>query len=160
MIREPLRGLVPRVMEHLWSDIEQKKADATKNFTFVCKCSFYEIYQEKIFDLLDVSGQNSSAGLSVREDSKEGVYVEGCTETPVLCIRDAHQILVKGYQNRHVAETSMNRESSRSHAVFQLSVECSETTADGVRTKRSARFSMVDLAGSERQKDTNATGDR
>lgn len=156
--RDPLRGLVPRVLEHLLDSIAETRKTKV-NYSAVCKCSFYEIYQEKVFDLLDIAS-HSVAGLSVREDAKEGVYVEGCTETVVTSVKEAHRILVQGYKNRHVAETSMNRESSRSHAVFQLSIETSETRQDGVTVKRNARFSMVDLAGSERQKDTNATGDR
>ena len=68
-------------------------------------------------------------------------------------------MLAKGYLNRHVGETTMNRESSRSHAVFQLTLQSTEDKG-GVRTCRTARFSLVDLAGSERQKDTNATGER
>jgi kinesin family protein 15 len=155
---EESRGLVPRALEHLLESIEETRKTKV-NYSATCKCSFYEIYQEKVFDLLDIAS-HSVAGLSVREDSKEGVYVEGCTETVVTSVKEAHRILVQGYKNRHVAETSMNRESSRSHAVFQLSIETTETRQDGVTVKRNARFSMVDLAGSERQKDTNATGDR
>lgn len=158
--KEPLRGLVPRVLGHLWETFAASKA-ADETYRFNCKCSFYEIYQERVFDLLDMAGSQNPAGLSVREDAKEGVYVEGCTEEDVATIAAAHDALVKGYQNRHVAETNMNRESSRSHAVFQLSLETStERPADGIVIKRKARFSMVDLAGSERQKDTNATGER
>lgn len=157
---EPLRGLVPRVLGHLWGSFKDASMKDDK-YTFQCKCSFYEIYQERVFDLLDVSTSPSAAGLSVREDAKEGVYVEGCTEEVVASIEAAHGLLVKGYQNRHVAETNMNRESSRSHAVFQLSLETSyERSEDGIVTRRKSRFSMVDLAGSERQKDTNASGER
>lgn len=157
---EPLRGLVPRVLEHLL-DSANDALNLNANSTFTCKCSFYEIFQEKVFDLLEINSLQSMGGLSVREDSKEGVYVEGCSEHAVTCVRDAHAILIQGYQNRHVAETAMNRESSRSHAVLQLSIEISETRPeDGVIVKKRSRFTMVDLAGSERQKDTNATGDR
>ena len=151
--QEASRGLVPRVLEYLWSHISVQNA----NTKFTCKCSFYEIYQERVFDLL--TSNPSSAGLNVREDSKSGVYVEGVTEEVVASPADAQRVLAMGYANRHVGETAMNRESSRSHAVFQLHIQTAEEH-EGVSTHRSARFSMVDLAGSERQKDTNATGDR
>jgi kinesin family protein 15 len=157
--KEPLRGLVPRVFEHLWESFGRSKA-ADDKFSYTCHCAFYEIYQERVFDLLDMSGAQTVAGLSVREDAKEGVYVEGCTEQACLSVQDAHSVLLKGYQNRHVAETNMNRESSRSHAVFQLSLETGTENADGIVVRRKARFSMVDLAGSERQRDTNASGER
>ena len=54
---------------------------------------------------------------------KRGVYVDGVTETSVSSAKDAYQVLSTGWVNRKVASTSMNRESSRSHAVFTLSIE-------------------------------------
>jgi kinesin family protein 15 len=156
--RECDKGLVPRVFDFLWDNTN----DSNSTRTVVYKCSFYEIYQEKVFDLLDTTTSSSSTqanSLQVREDSKSGVYVEGCIEAVVQSPADAKRILALGYRNRHVGETAMNRESSRSHAVFQLVMEAT-TNVNDVITKRSSRFCMVDLAGSERQKDTHASGDR
>lgn len=49
----------------------------------------------------------------------------------------------------------MNRESSRSHAVFTLVIKANEVVEEeGLTRSRVARFNLVDLAGSERQKDT------
>jgi hypothetical protein len=154
------RGLVPRVLDYIWDHLDQDEVTSAGTKSFSCRCSFYEIYQERVFDLLDSSGGSSNErGLSVREDAKHGVYVEGCTEEQVSSPLDAKRVLALGYCNRHVGATSMNRESSRSHAVFQLVID---TTVEklGVRTLKTARFSMIDLAGSERQKDTNASGER
>lgn len=86
---------------------------------FLCKCSFLEIYNEQVFDLLDPA----SSGLHLRENMKHGVYVDGISETSVSSAKDAYQVLSTGWVNRKVASTSMNRESSRSHAVFTLSIE-------------------------------------
>jgi kinesin family protein 15 len=155
------RGLVPRVLEYLWQHFEDAKTsiDTENTVVFTCKCSFYEIYQEKVFDLLDTSNTTQVNNLSIREDTKIGVYVEGLIDSVVESPSDAKRILSIGYRNRHVGETAMNRESSRSHAVFQLTTEAT-TTINSVTTKRLSRFSMVDLAGSERQKDTHTTGER
>jgi kinesin family protein 15 len=57
-------------------------------------------------------------------------------------------------KNRQVASTAMNRTSSRSHAVFVLSVRTEQTTSDGLSKIRTSKFTLVDLAGSERQKST------
>ena len=86
---------------------------------FLCKCSFLEIYNEQVYDLLDPA----SCGLHLRENIKHGVYVDGLSEVSVSCARDAYEVLSTGWVNRKVASTSMNRESSRSHAVFTLTVE-------------------------------------
>lgn len=62
-----------------------------------------------------------------------------------------------GWRNRRVASTSMNRESSRSHAVFTITVESMEKNNEVVNI-RSSLLNLVDLAGSERQKDTHTEG--
>ena len=78
-----------------------------------------EIYNEQVFDLLEPS----SASLNLRENIKKGVFVEGLAERDVSSAKDAYAVLQSGWMNRRVASTSMNRESSRSHAVFTVSLE-------------------------------------
>jgi len=90
---------------------------------FLCKCSFLEIYNEQIFDLLDTSTSN----LQLRENIHRGVYVEGAQEQVVSSAQAAYQVLNRGWMNRTVASTTMNRESSRSHAVFTVSIESKVT---------------------------------
>ena len=151
------RGLVPRVFEFLFSMNDRMVVEGVGHTELTAKCSFYEIYQEKIYDLLNMSNNDS---LQVREDHKLGVFVDGIKEELVTSSAEAFNILTVGYSNRHVGATTMNRESSRSHAVFQLNLEVTEEQENGVRICKKSRFSLVDLAGSERQKDTNATGER
>lgn len=70
-------------------------------------------------------------------------------------VDSACEVLHRGFRNRHVGETAMNRESSRSHAVFTLVIQATEVVEEeGLTRSRVARFNLVDLAGSERQKDT------
>ena len=73
------------------------------------------------------------------------------------CADDALRCLERGVENRKVASTEMNAESSRSHAVFTLSIRA-KLTVDGVTTVRHSMFNLVDLAGSERVSKTGATG--
>ena len=75
------------------------------------------------------------------------------------CADDALRCLERGVENRKVASTEMNAESSRSHAVFTLSIRAKQTV-DGVTTVRHSMFNLVDLAGSERVSKTGATGDK
>jgi kinesin family protein 15 len=119
------------------------------NTTF--KGTFFEIFNERVYDLL--SSDSLEKSLAVRED-RNGVYVEGLTEIEVKNTKDAEDLLTKGLANRHVASTNMNRTSSRSHAIFVLSVKTEQTTSDGLRKVRHSKFTLVDLAGSERQKST------
>merc|ERR1712032_1729171 len=65
-----------------------------------------------------------------------------------------------GNQNRSVGKTEMNEHSSRSHAIFIITVECSELDAEGQAHIRVGKLNLVDLAGSERQAKTGASGER
>ena len=85
----------------------------------------------------------------MREDAN-CVYVEGLKEVEVKNTSEAESILAQGMANRHVAATNMNRTSSRSHAVFVLSVRSEHVDSEGLRKIRNFNFTLVDLAGSER----------
>nr|XP_008507482.1 PREDICTED: kinesin-like protein KIF15 isoform X1 [Equus przewalskii] len=150
-----LRGVIPRSFEYLFSLIDREKEKAGGGKSFLCKCSFIEIYNEQIYDLLD----SASAGLYLREHIKKGVFVVGAVEQVVTSAAEAYQVLSGGWRNRRVASTSMNRESSRSHAVFTITVESMEKSNETVNI-RTSLLNLVDLAGSERQKDTHAEGMR
>ncbi|KAL1831052.1 hypothetical protein ACET3Z_000703 [Daucus carota] len=149
-------GMTPRVFEYLFSRIQkEKEARREEKIRYTCKCSFLEIYNEQILDLLDPSSIN----LQIREDTKKGVYVDNLTEVEVSSSRDVLQQLVQGSANRKVAATNMNRASSRSHSVFTCIIE-SKWESQGVTHHRFARLNLVDLAGSERQKSSGAEGER
>ncbi|KAM1342622.1 hypothetical protein ACFX2F_006926 [Malus domestica] len=149
-------GMTPRVFEYLFSRIQkEKEAGRDEKLKFICKCSFLEIYNEQILDLLDPSSNN----LQIREDIKKGVYVENLKEVEVTSARDVIQQLIQGAANRKVAATNMNHASSRSHSVFTCIIE-SKRECQGVAHHRFARLNLVDLAGSERQKSSGAEGER
>ncbi|XP_074201162.1 kinesin-like protein KIF15 isoform X4 [Camelus bactrianus] len=150
-----LRGVIPRSFEYLFSLIDREKEKAGAGKSFLCKCSFIEIYNEQIYDLLD----SASAGLYLREHIKKGVFVVGAVEQVLTSAAEAYQVLSGGWRNRRVASTSMNRESSRSHAVFTITIESMEKSHETVNI-RTSLLNLVDLAGSERQKDTHAEGMR
>ena len=141
---------MPRVLEFLFDTIAAEVAASQGRVQYRCRCSFYEIFNERVFDLLDSSSSSTvgAMGLNVREDTRKGVYVENLIEEAVTCAEAASSILSQGYRNRHVGETAMNRDSSRSHAVFTLVIEATEDVhEEGLTRCRIARFNLVDLAG-------------
>ncbi|KAJ4968278.1 hypothetical protein NE237_014979 [Protea cynaroides] len=152
------QGLTPRVFENLFARIhEEQIKHAEKQLKYQCRCSFLEIYNEQITDLLDPHQKN----LQIREDVKTGVYVENLTEECVCTMKDVKQLLIKGLSNRRTGATSINTESSRSHSVFTCVVESRcKSVADALSSFRTSRINLVDLAGSERQKSTGAAGER
>uniref|UniRef100_A0A8C7CQU6 Kinesin family member 15 n=1 Tax=Oncorhynchus kisutch TaxID=8019 RepID=A0A8C7CQU6_ONCKI len=149
------RGVIPRSFEYLFFLINREVERSDNAKSFLCKCSFIEIYNEQIYDLLD----SASASLFLRENIKKGVFVEGAVEKFVTSAAEAYQVLSMGWRNRRVASTSMNRESSRSHAVFTMTLESKETAKEVVNI-RTSQLNLVDLAGSERQRDTHTEGSR
>ncbi|KAJ4843238.1 hypothetical protein Tsubulata_039389 [Turnera subulata] len=152
------QGLTPRVFQRLFDRINVEQAKhSDKQLIYQCRCSFLEIYNEQITDLLDPSQRN----LQIREDVKSGVYVENLTEEYVHTIKDVTQLLKKGLSNRRTGATSINAESSRSHSLFTCIIESRcKSMADGLSSLKTSRINLVDLAGSERQKLTGAAGDR
>ncbi|XP_074644240.1 kinesin-like protein KIF15 [Tubulanus polymorphus] len=154
-IQHDWRGVIPRTFGYLFSLIEREQQLKGENVEFLVRCSFLEIYNEQIFDLLEPSAMP----LHLRENIKHGVYVENLTEVTVKNSMESYEALIGGMQNRRVAATSMNRESSRSHAVFTIHIE-SKQKNEGLQNIRLSRLHLVDLAGSERQKDTNTAGQR
>ncbi|KAL8554411.1 hypothetical protein ACS0TY_002561 [Phlomoides rotata] len=152
----PNRGMTPRIFEFLFARIRaEEESRRDEQLKYYCKCSFLEIYNEQITDLLDPSSSN----LMIREDMKKGVYVENLSEFDVQTVGDILQLLIQGSSNRKVAATNMNRESSRSHCVFTCVIE-SRWEKDSTTNFRFSRLNLVDLAGSERQKSSGAEGER
>uniref|UniRef100_A0A914WDA9 Kinesin motor domain-containing protein n=1 Tax=Plectus sambesii TaxID=2011161 RepID=A0A914WDA9_9BILA len=148
------RGLIPRGIEYLFSLLERKREVRGDAFKYLCKCSFVELYNERLYDLLVSS---ASSQLKLRVDMQRGVFVEGAIEEIVSSSSEVHKVLQAGWMNRRIGETKMNRESSRSHAVFMLEIETQDMDGDLVNHKV-ARLNLVDLAGSERQKDAQSEG--
>ena len=155
------RGLVPRVMEHLFA--LQAREERQSQLRCHCVASYLEIYNETVIDLLDSSGTlgcNARAPCRVREDVVRGIFVENISEEVLLSPEDALRVLATGSANRQVGSTAMNRESSRSHSVLTLSIRAEREGEAGLRSVRCSAFNLVDLAGSERQKDSGSRGAR
>ena len=141
------KGIVPRMINTIFDVV----AEAPEEIEFMVKCSYIEIYMEKIRDLLDQAKDN----LRVREDKTHGVWIEGATEVYVACPQDVLEVLHQGVSNRAVAATKMNAESSRSHSVFILTVMQKNLKSGG---SVNGKLYFVDLAGSEKVGKTGASG--
>ncbi|TMW45565.1 hypothetical protein DOY81_009356 [Sarcophaga bullata] len=145
-------GVIPRAMH----DIFERAHELSKEFDFVIKCSFMELYQEQLYDLLsDKSRENCI--VNMRED-RNGIVLGGLIESEVHSAIETTNCLVQGSTRRAVASTAMNNASSRSHAIFTVTVQA--TKKDELGAVTTTKFQLVDLAGSERSKKTGATGNR
>ena len=140
-----LKGIIPNAFSHIFGFIKTE-GESKK---FLVRCSFVEIYNEEVRDLL----VNNNKKLDIREDKKKGTYVKDLTYVTLKDTEDIQRCLDKGNKNRHVGATSMNDQSSRSHSLFTVYLEIEENGKI-----RSGKLNLVDLAGSERVGKTNATG--
>ncbi|XP_072553013.1 kinesin-like protein KIF3B [Salminus brasiliensis] len=146
------RGVIPNSFEHIFTHISR-----SQNQQYLVRASYLEIYQEEIRDLLS---KDQSRRLELKERPDTGVYVKDLSSFVTKSVREIEHVMNVGNQNRSVGATNMNEHSSRSHAIFVITIECSELGPDGENHIRVGKLNLVDLAGSERQTKTGAQGER
>ncbi|KAM6202746.1 kinesin-like protein KIF23 [Rhynchocyon petersi] len=133
--------------------------------------SYIEIYNNYIYDLLeevpfDPIKPKPPQSRLLREDKNHNMYVAGCTEVEVKSTEEAFEVFWRGQKKRRIANTHLNRESSRSHSVFNIKLVQAPLDADGDNVLQEkeqitiSQLSLVDLAGSERTNRTKAEGNR
>ncbi|KAG0441331.1 Kinesin-like protein KIF15 [Dictyocoela muelleri] len=124
------KGIIPRVFHFIFQ--------CTNNFSL--KISLVEIYNESVYDLFD-----KKRVLEIREDIDNGMFLENLTMKEIKSYEEAVMMYDEGIKYRTIDETSMNKESSRSHAILTIWYESN----NGMVRKKS-RMNIIDLAGSER----------
>ncbi|XP_041766361.1 kinesin-like protein KIF3A [Anopheles merus] len=145
------KGIIPNTFAHIFGHIARGK----ENQKFLVRVSYMEIYNEEVRDLL---GKELNKSLEVKERADIGVFVKDLSGYVVHNADDLDNIMKLGNKNRVVGATKMNSESSRSHAIFSITVESSETDEAGRQYVRMGKLQLVDLAGSERQSKTQSSG--
>nr|XP_055242631.1 kinesin-like protein KIF17 isoform X10 [Gorilla gorilla gorilla] len=146
------RGIIPRAFEHVFESVQ-----CAENTKFLVQASYLEIYNEDVRDLL---GADTKQKLELKEHPEKGMYVKGLSMHTVHSVAQCEHIMETGWKNRSVGYTLMNKDSSRSHSIFTISIEMSAVDERGKDHLRAGKLNLVDLAGSERQSKTGATGER
>lgn len=162
------KGVIILALQDLFATIQ---SDASKSYYLTC--SYLEIYNEQIYDLLVSKSEFTKTVLTVNEDAQRGFYVKGLSLHVVQDLDSVLRAIARGEENRHYAATAMNHHSSRSHTIFRLQVSTVKTVstkgmmeqlrADGHLDEETEELSdeqkkvtsesvlnFVDLAGSER----------
>ncbi|XP_033643504.1 kinesin-like protein KIF14 [Asterias rubens] len=159
-------GIIPRFCRELFRRVDAHQEERAK---FTIEISFFEIYNEKIHDLLASSSDadkdvgKKRAALKVREHPVQGPYVEGLSTFVANSYGDIHSWIALGNKQRATAATGMNDKSSRSHSVFTIVM--TKTKAELIEGDEhthnvTSKINLVDLAGSERCTSAQTTGDR
>jgi len=160
-----LKGIIPKSVAHIFGAINDNTENGKKKY--LVRCSYLEIYNESILDLLPKKKEKSIGGgpdsLKIKEDPDRGIYVQDLQKEIVKTTDQLLSLIDLGLSRRKVGETAMNKDSSRSHSIFTVYIEMSEEVEiEGASETyfKAGKLNLVDLAGSERQSKTQATGDR
>uniref|UniRef100_H3CSN9 Kinesin-like protein n=1 Tax=Tetraodon nigroviridis TaxID=99883 RepID=H3CSN9_TETNG len=161
----------PEIADMLTSDEACKVDGVDEDSSYSIFISYIEIYNNYIYDLLEETQEDAfktkpPQSRLLREDPNHNMYVAGCLEVEVKSAQEAFQVFWKGQKKRKVANTCLNRESSRSHSVFMIKLVQAPLDADGDNVLQDksqvavSQLCLVDLAGSERTGRTGAEGTR
>ncbi|NWZ31133.1 KIF27 protein, partial [Asarcornis scutulata] len=163
-VSEDEKGIIPRAIQELFQHISENH-----NIDFRVKVSYIEVYKEELRDLLEL--ETSVKDLHIREDEKGNTVIVGAKEFQVESADEVMSLLESGNAARHTGTTQMNEHSSRSHAIFTISI-CQKQSAESQKNSDpqdsswksvqmiASKFHFVDLAGSERVTKTGNTGER
>ncbi|XP_047969610.1 kinesin-like protein KIN-5D [Salvia hispanica] len=142
-------GVIPRAVRQIFDILEAQHAE------YSMKVTFLELYNEEISDLLapeetsKFPEDKSKKPIALMEDGKGGVFVRGLEEEIVTTANEIYKILEKGSAKRKTAETLLNKQSSRSHSIFSITIHIKECTPEGEEMIKCGKLNLVDLAGSE-----------
>ena len=138
------RGCIPRMLSGIYRRARKIMKESEGNSQVDVTLSYYEIYNDKVFDLLEAPEKRTAAGLQLR-DSNGKTHIAGLSERKCETLKDFEILYDQANVNRSTSATKLNAHSSRSHAVLRVNVSIANT--DG--TVRTSTASAIDLAGSE-----------
>lgn len=191
-----MSGLIPRFMNDLFRRLTIKKSKKSESnsdsFEYEITTSFLEVYGDDVYDLLNSSTQKQHTGkekdlptsLRLREERDGKVICVGLTDRICMNALETLAVLQEGSLNRTTASTAMNNTSSRSHAIFTVTIRqndvvklqnnhpdandvidnnictesCNMEKSTLVSNTTVSQFTFVDLAGSERLLKTGCVG--
>ena len=141
------RGIIPRAIQHIFKTIQSRQ-----DRSYSVRIGYFEIYNEQIFDLLSTlpmaNSNDYSSNLSIFDDRGD-VFVKGLSYQLAANEEDALNLLFEGETNRSIGAHILNKESSRSHCIFSVRIEC-KSIASANEKYTLSKLNLVDLAGSER----------
>ncbi|THH07214.1 hypothetical protein EW145_g3540 [Phellinidium pouzarii] len=164
-------GIIPRAMKDVFAYIRRTPARE-----YLLRCSYLEIYNEAVFDLLAPPSARSAANTVQLQGIGDTVILAPLREEVVTSLKSVREVLERGYGNRRTASTDWNERSSRSHSVFRVVIESRERGSSGSgvvedgratpmipptpggtrlqsrggRSVQTSVLSLIDLAGSEK----------
>lgn len=162
-------GILQMAAKEIFNTIQTEQSNNPK-CNFNVRVSYTEIYNEELRDLLNDSKRKTATSLTIREDKRGSITVEGRKEVAVSSLVELMEVFRIGETNKSVGCTKMNDRSSRSHVIFQVTLQ-KKTKLDTDEEKENdggndddivvcttSTLNLVDLAGSESVRHTGAIG--
>jgi hypothetical protein len=152
-------GILPNSVDYIFNTIQ---ANSSGSKQYLVHCSYVEIYNEVIHDLLadekivticETKGEGHNAA-----QNSTGFALKDAADIPCKNSAEVLELLKQGSKRRRMAGTQLNERSSRSHAIFICVVECSTWLSDDTNIIKKGRLNLVDLAGSERLSQSKVEG--
>ncbi|KAM7186679.1 kinesin-like protein KIF22 [Rhypophila sp. PSN 637] len=143
------RGVIPRLLSNVFRRAKKITKDTSGDTTVKVTLAYYEIYNDKVFDLMEPPEKRTPSGLPLREKDGKTIVV-GLSERSCQDLKDFERLYIEANNNRVTASTKLNAHSSRSHAILRVKV--TQTTGDMIRESTA---SAIDLAGSEDNRRTD-----
>ncbi|KAK7431547.1 hypothetical protein QQZ08_002038 [Neonectria magnoliae] len=149
------RGVIPRLLSGVFRRGKKIMKDSQGETTVQVTLSYYEIYNDKVYDLLEPPEKRTPTGLPLRAEANGRTVVVGLSERSCEDLKDFEKLYIESNNNRITAATKLNAHSSRSHAILRVKV--TQTTGDMVQESTA---SAIDLAGSEDNRRTDNDKER
>ncbi|ORX84444.1 kinesin-domain-containing protein, partial [Anaeromyces robustus] len=143
-------GIMPRSFEYIYD-----KINSQNERKYSIKATYFEIYNEKIKDLLNPT----NTSLPVRWCRNRGFYVESLVEQNCNKFEDCLDLLKLGNSNKSIGKHLLNDYSSRSHCILTLNIYSASKSNKSKLSIRQGKIHFVDLAGNEKVKESQTTGD-
>ncbi|KAG6001895.1 hypothetical protein E4U21_003744 [Claviceps maximensis] len=144
------RGVIPRLLSGIFRRGKKIAKDTEDCTTVKVSLSYYEIYNDKVFDLLESPDKRTPSGLPLRAEANGKTVVAGLSERACEDLRDFEKLYIEANTNRVTASTKLNAHSSRSHAILRVKV--TQISEEMIKV---STVSAIDLAGSEDNRRTD-----
>ncbi|KAF1988791.1 kinesin-domain-containing protein [Aulographum hederae CBS 113979] len=148
------RGVIPRLLSSIYRRCRKIEKDTAGGTDVEVSMSYYEIYNDRVYDLFEPPEKRTPSGLPIRDNNGKTVVV-GLTERPCYTLKEFEKLYDEANVNRSTSATKLNAHSSRSHAI--LCVKVTQTSQDHTLVSTA---SAIDLAGSEDNRRTDNNRDR
>ena len=149
------RGMIPRMLSNIYRKSKAMEKNTEGETTVQVSMSYYEIYNDRVFDLFEPPEKRTTTGLPIREAEGGKTVVVGLTELPCETLKEFEVLYDRANANRSTGATKLNAHSSRSHAILCVKITITSPTETRVSTA-----SAIDLAGSEDNRRTGNGKDR